>query len=101
MEVSLIKVASPFGGVGVGASKLKLLCLRAKTMYVSEDIGKQSVVKSGHPSGLQNVCCVCFSFSHLPAASEATHPVDVVQQWGLVGCAVLQRRHGDGFQQQT
>lgn len=33
--------------------------------------------------------------------SEATHPVDVVQQRGLVGCAVFHRRHGDGFQQQT
>lgn len=41
VEVSLIKVASLFGGVGV-VSKLKLLCLRAKTIYVSEDIGRQA-----------------------------------------------------------
>lgn len=47
MEVSLIKVACPFGGVGVEGSKLKLLCLWAKTLHVSGDIGKQSVIKSG------------------------------------------------------
>lgn len=41
VEVSLIKVASPFGRMGgVEVSKLKLMCLRATTLYVSEDIGK-------------------------------------------------------------
>ncbi len=42
-----------------------------------------------------------FSSSLLPAASGATHSVDVVQQRCLVGCVVLQQRHGNGFQQQT
>lgn len=98
MEVSLIKVASPFGGVGVKVSKLKLLCLRAKT-YVCKICMFQKILFQLRQ--IMFVVTETFSFSHLPVASEATYPVDVVQQWGLVGCAVLQRRHGDGFQQQT
>lgn len=39
VEVSVIKVASPFGRVGVKVLKLKLLCLCAKTML---DIGRQA-----------------------------------------------------------
>lgn len=32
---------------------------------------------------------------------SVTHPVDVVEQRGLVGCGVLQHGHGDGLQQHT
>lgn len=42
MEVSLIKVASPFGRVGAKMLQLHLLRLWAKTMLVSEDIGRQA-----------------------------------------------------------
>lgn len=50
VEVSLIKVASPCGEVGVEMSKLKLLCLFAKAACGSEDYEYESG-KSGSIPG--------------------------------------------------
>lgn len=88
VEVSLIKVASPFGRVGGESVKAEVI-VSVRKDYV------------GYWKAGTFVLTATFSFYQLPAASETTHPVDIIQQWGLVGCAVLQQRHGDGFQQQT
>lgn len=65
MEVSLIKVASPVGGKREEVSKLKLLCLQAKTMHVLGDIWRAGGRKTW--PGLFVVNFGLFPTSQLPS----------------------------------